>query len=312
MQRQYVNMDDNTALFFERQLEHVKSKTYDVKYPELKARSLIPVSNEAGPGADTIKYEQYDMVGMAQIVANYASDFPRADIKGKEFRSPVRSLGASYGYSIQDIRAAQMKGLPLQARKANAAKRAILLKENRIAFFGDTENGLLGFFHHPNLPEAHLAADGTNSVTYWAVKSPELILRDLNVIANAPITSSLGVESADTLLLSPTRWAFLTTLKIPYSDKSVLKWFLENHPTVKSAEQVPELEIAGSGGYERIIAYRRSPDALTLEIPQDFEQFPPQEKGLEYEIPCHSRVGGVNFYYPLSAVFCDEMVDQTP
>ena len=59
MNRKYINMDDQTALFFERSLEFVKSKTYDIRFPALKARMLIPVSNEAGPGAETIKYEQW-------------------------------------------------------------------------------------------------------------------------------------------------------------------------------------------------------------------------------------------------------------
>jgi len=34
-----------------------------------------------------------------------------------------------------------------------------------------------------------------------------------------------------------------------------------------------------------------------------FEQLPVQERGLEYVVPCHSRIGGVIIYYPLSQVF---------
>ena len=51
---------------------------------------------------------------------------------------------------------------------------------------------------------------------------------------------------------------------------------------------------------EIMIAYRRDPDAFTLEIPQMFEQLPVQERGLEFVVPCHSRIGGVIIYYPLS------------
>ena len=50
------------------------------------------------------------------------------------------------------------------------------------------------------------------------------------------------------------------------------------------------------------MADRRDPMALTLEIPQDFEQFEEQMRNLEYVVPCHSRCGGVLIYYPLSVV----------
>ena len=119
-----VNLDADQTMFFQRELEHIKSRTYDIRYAELKARSLIPVSGEAGPGAESITYYQYDMVGVAKIIANYATDLPRADVRGKKFTSPVESLGASYGYSVQDIRAAAKAGKPLEQRKANAARRS--------------------------------------------------------------------------------------------------------------------------------------------------------------------------------------------
>ena len=59
-------IDANGAVFFQRQLEHIKSKSYDVKYAELKARQLFPVSNEAGAGVQTITYRTYDQAGSAQ------------------------------------------------------------------------------------------------------------------------------------------------------------------------------------------------------------------------------------------------------
>ena len=62
---------------------------------------------------------------------------------------------------------------------------------------------------------------------------------------------------------------------------------------------------SGAGGLDRMAVYRRDPDALTLEIPQDFEMLEEQARGLEYVTPCHSRIGGVIVYYPLSIAFAD-------
>jgi hypothetical protein len=44
---------------------------------------------------------------------------------------------------------------------------------------------------------------------------------------------------------------------------------------------------------------------ITLELPQIFEQFDPLQKGMVYEIPCHSRCAGVIIYYPMAFCFAD-------
>ena len=119
------HFDANESIFFARELEHIKTKTYDKKFAALTATSVIPVSNEVNPGAESITYYQYEPTGMAKIISNYATDLPRADVKGKPFTSVVKGIGSSYGYSIQDVRAARMAGKPLEQRKANAARLAI-------------------------------------------------------------------------------------------------------------------------------------------------------------------------------------------
>ena len=42
---------DDASVFFARELDYVKSQSYDVEYPELSALSLFPISNEDDPGA---------------------------------------------------------------------------------------------------------------------------------------------------------------------------------------------------------------------------------------------------------------------
>src|SRR5690554_6770859 len=65
------HLDANESVFFARELEYVKSRSYDKKYAELKARLLIPVSSEAEAWADAIVYESYDQVGAAKLIAGY-------------------------------------------------------------------------------------------------------------------------------------------------------------------------------------------------------------------------------------------------
>lgn len=298
--QKFAKLDSGETIFFARELEFIKSKSYDVKYAELKARSLIPISYEAGPGAESITYSQYDHLGVAKLISNYANDLPRADVKGKQFTAPVRSLGASYGYNLQEIRAAKMVGKPLEQRRANAAKRAILQLENTIAFFGDLDHGLSGFLSNPNITVVSMPV-GASTTTPWTSKTPDEILKDMNALSNTPFSVTKGVEMADTLLLPIYQFTLISsTARSANSDTTILEYFLKNNPFIKSVDWLNELKGAGAGGSDAMLAYRRDPDALTLEIPQDFEQLPVQEDGLEFSIPCHSRIGGVLIYYPLS------------
>jgi hypothetical protein len=300
-------LDDGESVFFARELQFVKSKTYDIKYANLKARQLFPVSNEAGPGAETIAYESYDHVGIAKVISSYSDELPRADIKGILNVSLVKSLGSSYGYSLQEIRAAKMKGIPLTQRKANAAKRAILSKENQIAFGGDADSGLIGFISNPNISTTTIPADGTASATTFASKTPAQILRDLHAVANFVVANTIEVEIPDTMIMPiiQRNYIFSTPWSTTGDGKTIGELFLEQSPYIKEIVAVDQLKAAGSAGSDRLMVYRKDPEALTLEIPQDFEQLEEQPKGLEYIVPCHSRIGGVVVYYPLSIAYAD-------
>ena len=132
-----TNLDADQTVFFRRQLEYIKPKTYDVKYPNLLATTVFPVDSSAGIGAETVTYEQFDSVGLMKFVSDYADDLPRSDVKGKQFSVIVQSLGGSYGWSIQEIRAAQFANRNLSSMRAMAARRSNDQMVNRIGWFAD-------------------------------------------------------------------------------------------------------------------------------------------------------------------------------
>jgi len=297
--------DADEAIFFARELEHVKSQTFDIKFPMLKHRSLLPVDFSAGPAAETITYRQFTQLGVAQLIAHYADDLKRADVNAKEFVAKVKSLAMSYGWNLQEVRAAAMTGKPLNARRASAARRGHMIKENDVAWFGDADAELQGFLTNPNIITVVLPADGVGAQTTLASKTPDQKVRDLNSMATAVHDTSKGVESPDTLLLPIEQFNLIFTDRLPASDISVGRWFLDNSPHIKQIDWLNELDGTGAGGTDIMVVYRRSADALTLEIPQEFEQLPVQERNLEFIVPTHSRLGGVLIYYPLSIARAD-------
>lgn len=306
MKHQLPHFDANESVFLQRQLDYIKTQTYDIKYAELKARKLIPVSSEADPGAENIFYRSYDQSGVAKIVANYADDLPRADVKGAEFSAKVKTLADAYGYNLQEMRAAMYANIPLEQRRSNAARRAIAQLENRIAFFGDAASGLQGLFTNANVTSVTVPADGTGASKLWSTKTPDQIIRDMNLVANSVVSVSLGVEIPDTMLLPLDSYNYVaSTARSANSDTTILNYFLQNNPYIKQVEWVNELLAAGAAGTRRMYAYRRSPEVLTMEVPSDFEQLELQHKNLEYTIPCIERFAGVLIYYPLAIAYGD-------
>lgn len=301
-------LDEGESIFFARELEFIKAKTYDIKYPELKARLLFPTDFETNAGAETITYEQHDQVGAAKIISNYADDLPRADVRGKEFTSKVRTIASSYGYNFDEIQAASMAGKPLVQRKANAAKRANMILENQIAFFGDTTHNLQGFLTNPNIGVVILPADGTGASKKFKDKTPVQIVRDLASLPTSVHKVTKGVEVANTLLLPIDQYNLIfSTHFSAASDVTIGEWFLNSNPHINEIVWVNEMEGAGAGGVDIMVAYRRDPDALSMEIPSEFKQLAVQEKGLEFIVPTHQRFGGVLIYYPLSVAKAEDI-----
>ena len=297
--------DANEGIFFARQLEYVKSRTYDIKRVPLNAMRLLPVSTETPEGATTITYRQYDGVGMAKIIANYANDLPRADVTGKEFTSPIRTIGDAYGYNTQEVRSAMFAGVPLESRKAMMAVRAQEELVNSLAFTGDADHGLPGLISNTNIPEVTIAADGTGASKTFASKTADKIVRDVNALINKVITQSKGVHRVNQVWMPVEQYALIaTTQNSAASDTTILEFLQKVHPGV-SFEQVVELDGAGAGGADRMYAFEMSAENITLEVPMMIKQLTPQQQGLEFVVPVESRFGGVICYYPLSASFAD-------
>ena len=297
--------DANESMFFARQLEAIKAQTYDVKRANLNALQLMPVSTDVPEGATTITYRQYDTVGMAKVIANYANDLPRADVTGKEFTSNIRSIGNAFGYNTQEIRSAIFAGVNLPARKAMAATRAHQEKINALAFTGDADHGLPGLISNANVPEVTLAADGTGSSKTFASKTADKIVRDVNALINKIISQSKGVHRATEVWMPVEQYALIaTTQNSTASDTTILQFLQQVHPGV-TFRQVVELDGAGASGADRMYAIENSRDNWAIEIPMMMKMYSPQQKGLEFEVPVESRFGGVVIEYPLSMCFSD-------
>lgn len=291
--------------FLLRQVEFIQTRSYDVKFPLLYARKFIPINNQIDRSASTYTYPQYTQVGMAKLLASYADDLPRADVYVKEFSSTIKPIGDSYGYNINEIRQAMRANVPLDQKKSNAARRAVETLIDRILALGDTAAGLIGMINQPNSLSFTIPNGGTGFPA-WSTKKPLEILSDMvNICAFIP-TSTGNVEEPNAILLPRAQYTQISTT--PYansaSDLTILEYFKRNMQGV-DVGMWPLLAGQGVGATDRMVAYNRDPEKFEGIIPQEFEQFPPEQEGLSFQVACHARIGGVVFYYPLSMAIGD-------
>ena len=301
-----IRLDAGETAALARQLEHIYAQTYDVKYAELKARRFIPIDTSVDAGAEFFTYRQWNMFGMAKLIANYADDLPRVDSLAKEFPAPIKSLGASYGFSIQDMRRAAMNGSQLDSRRARAARRAHEQAFDDLMAFGNADAGIGGMTNNANVPI--VPAVTGQWVTNLA--TPLQMIADLNELVNSIVLATLETFIPNTLILDNTSFTRINSTPMSTTgdaDKTVLRFFLDNNPYITDVDQWNKLAAAGAAGVSRAIAYNRSEEVLAGVEPQSFEQFPPQARNLEFVIPTHSRVGGVRMQYPLAVAYMDDL-----
>ena len=298
--------NDDVGIFLARELETILSRTFEVEYADIKYSSLIPISSEVGPGADSFTYRVFDKQGSMKVIADKAGDLPRSDVLRKEVTYPVRSLGGAFAYTIQETRAAAMvPGMNLEQRRANAVRRAYEEKVQEIAYFGDSPSGMKGFFNNDQIDK--LVPDkwfDTSGVT------TDEMLSLLNEAPTRLVQNSNMKEMPNTMLVPYNVYRIIsTTPRSSVSDTTVMEFFLRTNPMISAIEPINELEAAKSFGFlskDRILIYDRNPDKLQLHLPQPLEFLPPERRNLEFTVAAHARIGGLAWYYPKSGLVMEK------
>jgi len=291
---------DDAGLFLDRQLEYIRPQVFEVEYADIKYPTILPVTSEAGPGAQTFTYRIMDATGDFKLISDAADDLPRSDVSQIERSLNIRSFGGSFGYTVQELRAAQMANVNLEQRRASAVRRSYEEKVEEVAMFGEASVSLAGFFNNATVDV--VAADKwfTDSGT-----TAQEMLELLNYGVSAIINGSNMKEQPDTILMPYEDYNAISTRRnSDSSDVTVLEYFMRTNPFIRNVEPINQLDADKSTlTKNRMVVYKRDPQKVQLHIPQPLELFPPQQRGLEFIVPAHARVGGVALYYPKSVIY---------
>lgn len=304
-------VDANETMTFARELEHVYTKIYETEFPALFGRQLCPMNAEGvDPADESATTTEVTGYGQMKPITNWTKDFPGLEEQGKQFTGPIFSWGGSFEYTLMDLRRSARIGRPLVARRAVLARK---LGERTLDNLICTGNAALGLQGMASLTTGATGVPIVSKVStgLWNVQTDfGQILADVTALVSSIPNSTGNDHTADTLALDTVSYNFIRFTKLGNSSnpatQSILQYILQNVDGLKSIVGWNRLNTAGAGGHSRAIAYERSDDVLFHIMAQEFEMFPPQQKGLAFETLCHMRWGGVRVIKPKAIAYMDQ------
>lgn len=277
--------------FVTSQRTHIETGVLKRPYPAIRYASLIPVDTSANPFAPSVTFFSQDAVGKAKFVNGKGDDIPLVNIQGSKFEQTVNMGGVGYSFSLEEIGAAQQLGRNLSADGAEAARMAYEQFVDEVAMVGDAQIGVEGLFNTTGITS--VAAGKT-----FATSTPQEILAEINGLLAGIMTSTQGIEMADTIVLPLEAYAQLATMQLASDSETTVLNFIQR-ANVYTVQTDQPLTIVGDRRLtDKAVIYRRDPQVLKLHMPMPLRFIPPQAVNLEIKVLGMFRFAPVNIRRP--------------
>jgi hypothetical protein len=295
------HFDAASSLFIDQQLEAMEAAAYRVEYQDLKMRQLLPLKTDVPAGAETFAYRILDVFGRADFISNYASELPEAGVRGEKRVGKVEGIANAYSYSTQDLRAAAMANVGLDAEISQGAMRAHEERVDETAASGDTGLGFVGFFKHTDVTIMASTLD-------WDSASGVQMLGDLRRMESKVSEQTKGKHLPTTIVLPMNKYNQAADKPVDTAGSvqdTVLTVFLRGAKYVREVVWNDRLLTLSATGAERAMCYSKDPRVCQLVIPMEPQQGEPEKRGLRWVRPIESRFGGAIVRQPLAIVYMD-------
>lgn len=306
-----ARFDANETAAFSRELEYVHAEVIEAKYPDLKWRNVIPVKSGAPLGATSHRWFEIDGFGEAKFLDNLATDdFPTTEVKGEEQTGKIRSMGAKWMLTVEELRAAALMRVKPDVEKARLARRAIesLIDKTVFGTYNTKQGGFEGICHNNSstayTPDASAGSNG-NWFTVLTAGTPEKVVHDIQGACEAAFIETKGAFSQFDLFLPPELGVLMARpMSILVNSvrtnllQTIGQYMLSAIPQLRSiSTDVFRLANAGNAKH-RALLYPRDPEVLDAFIPLEFEQFAPEFSGMSFVTHCHAKYGGIRVKHP--------------
>lgn len=296
---------DAAMSFLISQLAYTEAKVYEKYRTPMQNELFIPQRFDAGEHVDTIRYEVFDYVGDTDDASPKSNATKTVDVGFAQVDYGVRDGQVGYQYSQHDLRVTAFLRKPLPEAKLQAAVQTYKRRMNKVGLFGRSEYGLNGLFNNPLVPV------GTLPYGNWtAMTETDKMLADLNYMLYLTWIGSAQNKVANQLILPSKAYNLVQQRQLPYTNRTVLNFFLENNLARDqgfdlSVDPGFGLDTAGVGGSQRAMAYVRDEEHVVQHIPLPLRFLAPQPEGVYFNVTGEYRYCGTHIRYVNAAVYVD-------
>ncbi len=289
--------------------DHIKAKVGDAFNMETLARLMVQVESINGMTpqmAELMEYAKYipvnnninavvgtshnlqrkQGVGEGKAHSGTGMDIPLAETIYDSVSLATKLGAVGYQYSIVEIATALAMGITLEADKIAAAQMAFERHMSKVAWIGEAETGLKGFYNQDGV--------AVTSKTIDFATAPVVDILDLfnTIIYDDVDASEFDSDVAINTLILPTSVArTLAGRTVSATNETpLIKYIRENN---EAALEGRTLEITanrrgngmGNADSDRIVSYNRDPNSIEMRIPQELQFEPAQPTGLDIFVP---------------------------
>ncbi len=283
-------------------LVNVETKAYEADYQDITFDELLPVINLNDETATSFEYMYVTKAGKAQLAKGDGSiAWVDSYLGAKNVKLYDGNTG--YKYPMKDVRRAMKLGQSLDAFKAQTAIQASLELAEEIAYNGDTERDIAGFWTYDGFASTTALDNQAGTSKLWASKTPLEKLADINHLFGTAYSTTKKKEfkpknKSNRLVLSVEDWTSLASTPLNNNTtETVLSFIVSKCPYLDSMDQV----IASAECPRSMIRiYQKDQDKIAFYWGHTINFKAPQHLNLELRVPADFSIGGLVVRKPLS------------
>ena len=304
--------------FLQSQLSTIQPGVYDIRYPDIQYRRLVPVVTSGSEWAGTIVHFSSDGTGKAAFTGPDPTGVPLVDESMQKHVVNIENAGIGYRYGLQELRQAQLLGMDVDARRASLAFRVAEELLDTTVLDGVTAwgwdsliNSALTGINKADAP--HTGTGATNVLKrLWSGKDGGNITDDVNEAIDSVWNTTKTVEMPNTLAIPPTAMRSLIAKRIPNTSMTALEYLMKNNLYTAITKQPLQIEVirglenAGASNVGRMMVYPRDENALRFHLPMPYTTLPPfQDHPASWLIHGMLRTGGLEILLPAAIAYRD-------
>ncbi|HEY1814890.1 MAG TPA: major capsid family protein [Kofleriaceae bacterium] len=307
-------IDGVDSYWLSNQLQKLDPTKYYKVVPGLVGRKNLPLVEGASPNLPVYKYALTEFQGSAKKTGPGGRDGGTIKVIRRETTQAVKTIKASFGWTVDDIRAASETGQDLPGDSQVGAVNTIEQQIDGLLCTGDSPTGIPGIANFPGVATTAPVIKDGGSATAWNATGadPYKIVQDVaNIItaANSALKqaqlpgSDVPAFDQYVLFLPYDRWTLIATTPLNPSSGSpvtILAFIEANFKMLKAIVpwwRLSTADASHSNGPMMVLAPAMdngtvNPMSGGALIPRSYEQLAEQYDDDNIIIPARGKCGG--------------------